>query len=328
MKIDIHSHCIPETFIQKIRDNEIEDHVRIIISEDGKEALLLNGRKGPPLTEDFLNPEKKIKGMDKRGIDVHALSISPPLYLYGLPDKVGTAIARTINDDIMGIVNKYPGRFIGLATLPMQNLELALKEMERSLSMGMKGLSIGTSLNEEVYFDHPKFIPFFASVQKAGCPVVLHPPHVPLNPRLDSYHLVNLIGNPLDTTIGMARIVFGGILEKFPELKLCFVHAGGQVPYLMGRFDHGFRVRKECKKNIFKPPSEYIKMLYYDTITHHPLALKYLIEQMGSDHIVIGSDDPADMADYNSYNILETMDISENEKEMIYGKNAQLLFNL
>jgi aminocarboxymuconate-semialdehyde decarboxylase len=323
--IDVHAHIIPQRFIQMLKGRILKSYVRLVKDEDDKEWLLLEGRLHP-LLEEIIDPEKKIKTMNKTQVEMQLLSVPPPLYFYDLPDKDSTEVARMLNDGIMEIVKDHFDRFGGLATLPMQNIESALTELERCLSLGMKGIAIGTSVRGED-FDHPRFIPFFARAAEFQCPIVFHPPHVPIVSRFRPYHLVNLIGNPLDTTIAIARIVFAGILRVFPNLKLCFVHAGGQAPFLMGRFDHGYKVRDECRENIDQLPSEYMKMLYYDSVTHDAKALQYLIEKVGSDHVLIGSDHPYDMAVANPCGGLDSLCLPEKEKNMIYRQNALRLFN-
>jgi aminocarboxymuconate-semialdehyde decarboxylase len=191
----------------------------------------------------------------------------------------------------------------------------------------MRGIEIGSNINGK-YLDDPDLWPFYEKAQRLGTFIFVHPINVAGLERMQKYHLRNLIGNPLDTSLAIASIIFGGVLESFPRLKFCFAHAGGFTPYQQGRLERGYHVRSECK-TISKPPIEYIKLLYFDTITHYAPALSYLIETVGSDHVLMGSDYPFDMGDPNPVSTVKDLKtISNPEKRKVLGKNAIRLLNL
>ncbi|MFC2048237.1 amidohydrolase family protein, partial [Chloroflexota bacterium] len=208
-------------------------------------------------------------------------------------------------------------------------LPTAIKEMERAAKqLGMRAIAIGTNVNGK-NLDEPELFPVFERARDLGLLVYLHPVNVLSGKeRLRSYHLRNLIGNPTETAIAIASIIFGGILERLPDLKLLFSHAGGTMPWLIGRHDHGYKVRPECQAAIPKPPSEYYKLIHFDTIAHHPQNLLHLVKTVGSDRVLLGSDYPADMADDNPVATVANLDIPETDKQKIWGGNAARLLNI
>ena len=194
--------------------------------------------------------------------------------------------------------------------------------------LGFRGTEIGTSVNGK-NLDSPELWPFYEKAQELNAFIFVHPTNVQGAERMPKYHLANLIGNPSATSLAIASLIFGGVLENFPRLKFCFAHAGGFAPYQRGRFEHGYQVRTECKEKIKKPPSEYFKLLYFDTITHYGPALAYLIKSVGSDHVLLGSDYPADMADFDPVSSVEGLKtISNTEKKRILWNNAAELLRI
>ena len=279
------------------------------------------------VTRAIRDSEKRVRDMDKVNVDIQALSIAnhtaPPFL------ELDESISRASNDLIAELVRAYPDRFVGLATVPLQDPQAAAAELERAISqLGMKGVEIGTSVKGK-NLDAPELWPFYKMAQELSAFIFVHPTNVQGAERMPKYHLSNLIGNPSATSLAIASLIFGGVVESFPRLKFCFAHAGGFAPYQRGRLEHGYEVRSECKEKISKPPSEYFKLLYFDTITHYGPALTYLIKSVGSDHVLLGSDYPADMADFNpvsSVNSLKT--ISPAEKRRDLGENAIKLLKI
>jgi aminocarboxymuconate-semialdehyde decarboxylase len=228
-------------------------------------------------------------------VDVMAASPVPFLFFYHLDAKRGLAACRIQNDAIAGAVAQYPRRLAGLGVVPLQDVTLAMKELERIVrDLNLPGIEIATNVLG-VYPGDEQFWPFWEAVQGLDAVVFVHP----VNPlgidKLGQYHLRNLLGNPFDTTRSIADFVFSGLLEAYPRLKLCFSHAGGTIPYILGRLDQGYRVRPEARARISRPPSEYIGTMYFDTITHGDPALEFLVNSMGANRVVLGSDYPFDM---------------------------------
>lgn len=274
------------------------------------------------------NPEMRIRDMEETGVAIQALSVRPR-FGYELDSEIAVVISRAQNEMIAKLVSKYPDRFVGLATVPLQDPQVAADELDRAMIiLDMKGVEIGSNVNGK-NLDAPELWPFYEKAQELEAFIFVHPTNVAGIDRMQKYHLGNLIGNPLDTSLAIASLIFGGVLESFPRLKFCFAHAGGFAPYQRGRLEHGFKVRPEGKEVISKPPSEYFKLLYFDTITHYTPALRYLIESVGSDHVLLGSDYPFDMADpdpVSTVNCLES--ISSIEKRKVLGENAAKLLRI
>jgi aminocarboxymuconate-semialdehyde decarboxylase len=195
-------------------------------------------------------------------------------------------------------------------------------------NLGMKGVQISTDVNGKNLDSH-ELRPFYEKAQELGAFILCHPNNPPGMEIMKKYHLHNLVGLPFRTSLAIASLIFGGVLKYLPGLKFCFSHAGGFAPFQRGRWEHGYRVRPECKEFISNPPSEYFKLLYFDTVTHYVPALKYLIESVGSERVLLGSDYPFDMADPNPVATVNSVEsISPTEREMVLGRNAVRLLGI
>jgi aminocarboxymuconate-semialdehyde decarboxylase len=217
----------------------------------------------------------------------------PPM-VYWADGALGLRLARIVNDAMTEANRAHPDRFVFLATLPMQDPEAALKEVDRAvIELGCRGIYLGTNVRGKELTD-PSFVPVFERIHALKMPIFLHPLNVIGAQRLTSYYLHNLLGNPFDTAVAAANIIFSGLLDQFPKLEICLPHAGGAFPYLIGRLNHGWKVRQECK-TLKKPPVSYLRRFTYDTISHAPESLDYLIKLVGADRVMMGSDYCFDM---------------------------------
>jgi len=328
--IDVHAHYLNEK-VEGVR-KEYGDFVpHVVRDSDGREFQSVKGRSLTPIPEQYghiSNIERRIRDMDNSGVDVQVISV-PPMYMSGFDPELSISVSMAQNDGLAKTVKAYPDRFVGLATVPLEEPEAAAEELNRAMTqLGMKGVEIGTSVNGK-NLDSPELWPFYRKAEELNAFILVHPIDVQGAERMPKYHLANLIGNPSATSLAIASLIFGGVLEKFPGLKFCFAHAGGFAPYQRGRFEHGYQVRPECKENIPKPPSEYFKLLYFDTITHYGPALTYLIKSVGSDHVLLGSDYPYDMADFQPVSSVKSLKtISLAEKKRVLGENAAKLLNI
>jgi aminocarboxymuconate-semialdehyde decarboxylase len=238
-------------------------------------------------------------------------------------------VSRLVNDGMAAWAGERPDRFAGLGTAPLQEPQLAVTELEYAVDkLGLKGVQILTNVEgEEISSD--RFAPFWAKAEELGAVVMLHPMGFTHSQRFSEYYFANVIGNPLDTTVALHYIVFSGLLERHPKLKIFAVHGGGFLPPYSGRVDHAWGARIEAHRSIPKPPSEYLKKMYFDTTVFTRHQLEYLVAQYGADHIVMGTDYPYDMAEYFPVeHIVGTPSLSDEQKAAVAGETAVKLFGL
>ncbi|MBI3918479.1 MAG: amidohydrolase [Betaproteobacteria bacterium] len=273
--------------------------------------------------------EQRLADMDKMAIDVQAISTSPSQYFYALDADVCRQTSRMVNERLAEIVSSHPDRFVALGTVPMQAPELALTELECCMKgLGFRGLEIGTNVRG-VDLGDERFHGFWARAEALGAVVFLHPSGFTEPRRLTQHFLTNVIGNPLDTTVALAHIVFGGVLERHPRLKIVAAHGGGYMGHYPARMDHAYRVRPECHDHIKRPPSHYMKKIYYDTMVFGEPQLQHLVNLWGANHVVIGTDYPYDMGYYKPVDFVErTRKLTRTQKDQILGGNAAKLLGV
>jgi aminocarboxymuconate-semialdehyde decarboxylase len=259
--------------------------------------------------------------MEAAEVDIHVLSNTPQTFLYNTDPSLNASIAALQNDQIAKHTKDYPDRFYGLATLPMQAPDKAAAELKRAMSkLGLKGAQIGSNINTK-NLDDPVFEPIWAVANEHKALMMVHPTQVAGIDRLRSYYLNNLIGNPLDSTIAVASLVFGGVVERYPDIKWFFVHGGGMTPWQAGRFSHGWKVRPEPKVHLKDHgPETAMATLYYDTILHAQPQLECLVSLVGPNRVVLGSDYPYDMGTLECARQVKALNISDGDKTKILSK--------
>jgi aminocarboxymuconate-semialdehyde decarboxylase len=266
---------------------------------------------------------RRLADMDAADVDMHVLSATPQTWLYGQEAAVGAAASAIQNDHIAKLVKQTPDRFTGIATLPMQAPELAAKELRRAMrTLGLPGAMIGSNIGGK-NLDDPGFEPLWAAAAELDAFMMIHPGNIAGADRLRSYYLNNLIGNPLDTTIAAACLIFGGVLERHPDLNFVMVHGGGFIPYQGGRWVHGWRVRPEPKVHVKHSPEPYLDRFFYDTILHSKTSLEFLISSVGASRVFLGSDYPYDMGMLDCVRHVRSLAISEADRDTILGAHAQ-----
>ncbi|MFC1915543.1 amidohydrolase family protein [Chloroflexota bacterium] len=328
MKIDIHCHYTPRNCLDLIDPAGQKFGPSIVKDETGQEILVADGSRLGHIGRQAYDAKTQLKDMDRIGIDIRAISPAPFSFFYHIDPELCLSTSKIHNDSIAQVVNAYPDRFFGIATVPMQDINKAILELERTVNeLGFKGVEISSNINGK-NLDEPEFLPFYETAQALGIPIIVHPYYVVGTERLKRHYLSNLVGNPVDTTIAIASIIFGGIVERFPKLKWVFVHAGGAAPYIKGRWDHAYYHGVVVEFDIPKPPTEYFKTLYLDTVAHSQPALTYLINTHGADHVVLGSDYPFDMSDPNPVNTVKKQGLSARDEAKILGQNAAALLGL
>ena len=328
--IDVHSHIVPPCF-WNANEKDGNWYGASLFRRNGIQYIDAMNRVAGPIDEKWqFTPEERIAFMDGQEVDVHVLSVAPYLTNYHLEPAQGLASAQELNNEISQMARSHPDRFIGLATVPMQDPTAAAEELERSMrDLGLAGVELNTNM-EGSNWDEERFLPFFRAAERLGAFVFFHPHNPAGANRATRYYLSNLISFPLDTTIAIASFIFGGVLDRCPDLKLCFAHGGGYACFGIGRMDFGAGVRPEPKVNEIKGmPSDYLQLLYYDSITHSDEALKYLVDRVGADRVMLGDDFPFDMGPLDPVGWLKSLQhLNDFEKRRILGENAMEVFGI
>jgi aminocarboxymuconate-semialdehyde decarboxylase len=320
--LDIHTHVLTEEMIDRIRKEAPKVAPRMTAIDADSFMLEIAGTPYRPFPRGGFDIERRFADMDAAEVDVQVLSATPQSYLYDQEPALAAACATIQNDLIAKLVATYPDRFLGIATLPMQAPELAAAELRRAMrTLKLRGAMIGSNIMGR-NLDHPELEPIWSAASELGALLLIHPVNVGAADRLRSYYLNNLIGNPLDTTIAAACLVFGGVLERHPKLKVCLVHGGGFVPYQAGRWAHGWQVRPEPKVNIKQSPEPWIERFYYDTILHSKDSLEFLIGSAGPKRVLLGSDYPYDMGTGECVRQVRALSISAADKATVLSTQA------
>ena len=323
--IDIHTHILTQETAALLS----QAGAKVTITPDDAEsaALDVGGVVYRPFPTGGFDIARRLQDMDATGVDVHVLSATPQTYLYKQEAALGATTSAIQNDQIAKHIAAHPTRFMGIATLPMQDPKLAADELTRAMTkLGLRGAMFASNILGK-NLDDPSFEPLWAAAEELGAFMFVHPNNVAGAERLKSYYLVNLIGNPLDTTIAAACLVFGGVMDRHPRLKVCLAHAGGFMPYQAGRWIHGWRVRPEPKKNIPQEPATIVGRFLYDTIAHSDESLAFLIERAGAARVMLGSDYPYDMAMMDCVAHVRGLKISDADKAAILGTRAEALLS-
>lgn len=329
--IDIHAHLVPSSLWRAAAAGREWYGYRHEPGEglgtfmgDGKRTVFSSPKAR-------FTPEERLRDMDAQGVDVQVLSIHTPFFGYHLDPERGRALAREVNDEIATMVRQWPQRFAGLATLPVQDVKAAIDELERAVTvLGLKGAELDTVVNGENW-DEPKFLPLFKAAEAMGAVLFFHPQpqHNIMMQRTTRYGLFNSLGVIVEDAIVVAILILGGILDACPDLKVCIAHGGGPACFAMGRLDRGWHARSYARPASAQPPSAYQRRLYYDTVTGHEPALRFLLDQVGADRVVLGSDWPFVSWDPSPVAWIQGMaSLTAEEKAQILGRNVEALLKL
>jgi aminocarboxymuconate-semialdehyde decarboxylase len=275
--------------------------------------------------------EVRLADMDKMGIDIQAVCPAPQQTYYWTEPGLGLEVSRMINDRLAEIVATWPDRFVALGTVPLQNVELAVGELERCVKqLGLRGVEINPNVaGRELTDPSLNLDRFFAKARELDIVIFMHPIGFTQGERLMEHYLNNLIGNPLDTTVGTSHLIFGGMMERHPGLKIVLPHAGGFLGHYWARMDHGWRARPDCRTIIKKPPTSYLKKFYFDTITFDPEMLRNLIDKFGPQQVLLGTDYPFDMGEDDPVGLINSVPrLSSADKQKIMGETAARLLKI
>jgi aminocarboxymuconate-semialdehyde decarboxylase len=322
MKIDIHTHIMPEQMPNWVKRFGYGEFIHL--EHRNCKACMMKGDKLFRVVENnCFDAGARLQDMDNTGVVIQVLSTIPVLFNYWAKPADGHETARFFNDHIAATVQAYPDRFMGIGTVPMQDTDLAIREMERCLKeLHFPGLQIGSNINGENLGDR-KFFPFYEAAEQLGCALFVHPWEMMGEVQMEKYWLPWLVGMPAETTRAICSIIFGGVLEAFPRLRIAFAHGGGAFPFTIGRIEHGFAVRPDLVA-IDNPvnPRAYFNRIWVDSLVHDPMAMEYLLKVLPSDKICMGSDYPFPLGEHHPGQLIESLSLPDTVKEQLLYKNA------
>ena len=324
LKIDIHTHILPPE-IPKFREKfgtgnfiHLKHH-----SCGGADMVDDQGRVFRKVENNCFDPRARIEDCRASGVDVQVLSTVPVMFNYHVPAADGYVIARCLNDHIASVVAEFPQKFIGLGTLPMQSQALCVRELERCVrELGFPGVQIGSHINDWNLSD-PALIPFFEAAESLGAAVFVHPWDMMGKEKMSRYWLPWLVGMPAETSLAICSVIFGGVLSKFPKLRVAFAHGGGSFPMTVGRIQHGFNVRPDlCAVDEKAAPRDFLGRFWLDSLVHDREVLDYIIKLVGADRICLGSDYPFPLGETCPGELIESSDYPEDIKRQLLADSA------
>ena len=323
MKIDIHTHIMPDKMPNWAKKFGYGEFVHL--EQRNCKACMMKGDKVFREVEDnCFDVSLRQKEMDDTGVTMQVLSTIPVLFNYWAKPKDGLETSRYLNDHIANSVIKFPERFMGIGTVPLQDVDMAIAEMERCVAaLKMPGLEIGSNINGANLSDE-KFFPFYKRAEELGCSLFIHPWEMMGEAQMPKYWLPWLVGMPAETSRAICSMIFGGVFEKFPKLKVAFAHGGGSFPATIGRIEHGFNVRPDLVAiDNAHNPREYIGKFWIDSLVHDAKTLHLIMDIMGEDKICLGSDYPFPLGEHHPGKLIEQMDFSKPVADKLLYKNTQ-----
>jgi len=326
--IDVHCHYIPQALIERIRLEGSSRSIEVLES-DGAARVSFAGRDvTQPMPKGMLDLEERLRWMDDHNIDVQVVSPWMDFSAYVLDAEDGAWLARCLNETTTESVAARPDRFVAMAAVPLQEPSLAADELAHAVGeLGMKAVEIATSIGD-VELDDEGLAPFWRTAEELDVLVLVHP-YSSGPTRLSRYFLANIVGNPFEETAAAAYLVYGGVLERHPRLEVCLTHGGGFLPYQVGRQDRGFTSRSDLTATrVTRPPSSFLRSFVYDTITHDAHALRFLVDRVGHDRVLLGSDYPFPMGDPDPVASVAAAGFEPTVADAILGGNARAALGL
>jgi aminocarboxymuconate-semialdehyde decarboxylase len=328
--VDIHCHyfnSVVAAKVEQLNPAQYDPLIRFANPHTREVNVKQMRDRGPKLSA----IEIRLKDMDRMGIDIQAVSPAPNQTYYWTDPALGAELARGVNDRLAEIVATWPDRFVALGTVPLQNVDLAVAELTRCVKkLGLRGVEINPSVNGLDLTDSRLGLEkFFARAQELDVVLFMHPIGFTQGERLTDHYFNNVIGNPMETTIAASHLIFDGVLDRNPKLKIVLPHAGGYLAHYWARMDHAHRARPDCRTVIKRAPSSYLRMMYFDTIAFAPAMLRQMVDQYGARHVLLGTDYPYDMGVDDPLGFIASVPrLKRDERAMIEGGNAARLLKI
>lgn len=340
MNIDMHCHIITEEMLRLLQGVSKQYAPRLstggrpypagLTTSSQGFIMHLPGDRRTTWPEGGHNVGLRLEDMARTGVDCQAISQWPSMFMYDIPAEVGIEFAKVQNEQFAQLKRNHPGKFAPLAAVPLQDGQAAADELERAIKvLGLHGVATATSVALRKDFDDPSLEPFWAKLNELQVPWFIHSSGSTIAPRVPRYYLPNFVGNPLETTIAVCTLIFGGVIERYPNIRCWTPHGGGYVPYQFGRYDHGYQWRDEPKVIIKKQPSAYLPAFKFDCITHSKPALNYLVQTFGPHQVYLGTDYPFDMGLPDPVGAIDAIETTDDAgKALIKGGNARAALGL
>jgi aminocarboxymuconate-semialdehyde decarboxylase len=330
--VDVHNHVLTPAVEELVEQHYSREEITArepYALYTGEASAAHNRTLGPALRANMTDPAQRLAHMDRTGVDMQILSTYVSQFHYWTDGGLGQRVARLQNERLAELVAGNPDRFTAIGTVPMQDSARGVAELEHvTQSLGFKGIQISSNI-AGMDLDDPRFRPFFARAAELGAVVQIHPNGFDQGRRLDDFYLINVFGNPMDSTLALHRLIFSGVLAELPDLKLVVVHGGGYAPFYPARMDHAWQVRPECRQHIDQPPSTYLKRVYFDTMVFSPALIRTLVDFAGADHVLLGTDYPFDMGESDPLGLTGSVPgLDTDDLDKIRGGNAARIYGL
>ncbi|NQW24945.1 MAG: amidohydrolase [Cryomorphaceae bacterium] len=325
--VDIHTHILPEHIPPFAQRFGYGGFIHLDHHCPGCARMMKDDQFFREIQANCWDPQVRMGECQHHGVHMQVLSTVPVMFSYWAPAKDALEVARFLNDHIAEIVARYPGRFEGLGTLPLQDPELSIAELERCKAMGLKGIQIGSHINDW-NLDAPELFSVFEACERLGMAVFVHPWDMMGAQTMPKYWLPWLVGIPAESSRAICSLIFGGVLERLPGLRVAIAHGGGSFAATLGRIQHGFDVRPDlCAVDNAVAPTQYVGKFWVDSLVHDPLALDFLTNLVGEDKVALGTDYPFPLGELTPGKLISSMDWNAEKKAKALGLNALAWLN-